>query len=581
MPGTFTSLWGLDELVLRLVRRYGLLGTAAGGGLATAAASSVLCYGVYLALGTPFTPIGVAMPIVAPLILAPMVILLLATALQRADAVERAHARALDASGLVIWEADLRAGRVSLGEKWAEFIGQANAPLRYTVAELARLVHPEDLPATVRAQMDMLKGIRAEYAAEHRVRTASGEWRWVLSRGRVTERDPASGRALRASGTNLDITERKRAEEALRRSEANLAAGQAMAHVGNWEFDLRTDELSWSDEIYRIFGREPRSFTPRFRIEYLQATHPQDRDKLQQALAHVLHTRQPHAIDHRILRQDGSERVLHVHAQILHTDASGAVTRLVGVAQDVTERKIAERDLRRLNAKLEAALRELESFSSSVSHDLRAPARAMGGFARIALDEHGAGLTEAGRRYLERIETSANAMGEMVDGLLELSRLSRQEIVRTTVDLAPIVAGVWLDLAAAEPQRSVQLHVETGLRAQGDPLLLRSLLQNLLGNARKFTRHNPQAQVWVGRRPDGGFFVRDNGVGFDMDHAGKIFEPFRRLHTESEFEGHGIGLALCAKIVERHGGRIWAESAPGAGALFGFTLEPEDASAES
>jgi PAS domain S-box-containing protein len=231
------------------------------------------------------------------------------------------------------------------------------------------------------------------------------------------------------------------------------------------------------------------------------------------------------------------------------------------------ERRVAER-----TGKLEAALAELESFSYSVSHDLRAPARAVAGFSRIVMDDHGAELPEEGRRLLARITRAGETMGAMVDGLLELSRISREEFDFRPVDLAELAAEVWRDLAAAEPGRTVELHLAPELHAEGDPVLLRNLLLNLLGNARKYTRGRPDAAAWFGCTREGEYFVRDNGVGFDMAFADRLFGAFQRLHSEREFEGHGIGLALCRRIVERHGGRIRAEAEPDKGAVFLFTL---------
>jgi PAS domain S-box-containing protein len=250
---------------------------------------------------------------------------------------------------------------------------------------------------------------------------------------------------------------------------------------------------------------------------------------------------------------------------------------------DVTSETRAMNQIRRLNAelerrvvertaKLEEALAELESFSYSVSHDLRAPARAVAGFSRVVLEDHGKALPAEGRHLLMRISRAGEAMGAMVDGLLELSRISREEAQRRPVDLAALAREVWRDLATLEPERDMALHIEGSLDAEGDPVLLTNLLLNLLGNARKYTRGRPEAAAWLGRSPQGEYYVRDNGVGFDPAHAGKLFQTFQRLHTEREFEGHGIGLALCRRIVERHGGRIRAAASPGEGATFYFSL---------
>ena len=228
--------------------------------------------------------------------------------------------------------------------------------------------------------------------------------------------------------------------------------------------------------------------------------------------------------------------------------------------------------LARTNEELTAANKDLESFSYSISHDLRAPARAMAGLTRVVVDDYGTQLPEEGRRLLLRISKAGTDMGAMVDGLLKLSQISRAELQRRPVDLAALAADVWQDLVAAEPERRVALHLNGEVRARGDPVLLRNLMINLLDNARKYAQNRPDASVWLGRRSDGAYFVRDNGVGFDMAHAAKLFDAFQRLHTSPDFHGHGIGLALCKRIVDRHGGDLWAESAVGEGATFYFTL---------
>jgi signal transduction histidine kinase len=223
----------------------------------------------------------------------------------------------------------------------------------------------------------------------------------------------------------------------------------------------------------------------------------------------------------------------------------------------------------------QALAREMESFAYSVSHDLRAPLRIVDGFANIVLEDYGARLDEIGREHIGRIVLAAGRMNAMIDALLTLARRTGRELAVEPCDLTRTARDVAEELRATEFSRKVDFSIEPDLRALGDPELLRLVLQNLLGNAFKFTARAPQARVEFGcRHTDGAdvFFVRDNGAGFDMRFADRLFGMFQRLHPADEYPGTGVGLATVQRIVRRHGGRIWAESAPGQGACFYFTL---------
>ena len=225
---------------------------------------------------------------------------------------------------------------------------------------------------------------------------------------------------------------------------------------------------------------------------------------------------------------------------------------------------------------LSEANRELESFAYSVSHDLRAPLRGIEGFSRMLGERHADGLDATGRDYLERVRKGTARMGELIDALLKLARIGRAEPGVADVDLSALAEEVAAGLADAEPGRRVEIRIQPEMHAQGDRTLLQNLLENLLGNAWKFTRGRDDARVEftcvVGDDGRDWFVVRDNGAGFDPDYANKLFKPFQRLHSQDEFPGHGIGLATVKRIIERHGGEIEAEGQTGQGAAFRFTL---------
>lgn len=230
----------------------------------------------------------------------------------------------------------------------------------------------------------------------------------------------------------------------------------------------------------------------------------------------------------------------------------------------------------RLNRELETLNHGLESFSYSVSHDLRAPLRSVNSFSQALMQDYYDQFDEQGQFYLKRIQVGCKRMAELIDALLHLSRLSQSKLEMSAVDLSGVVTEIADELARSEPERPVHFNIESGLSAKGDVRLLRLMMENLLWNAWKFTRHKPEALIEFGSVPNNGstptYFVRDNGAGFDMEFSDQLFLPFQRLHLDTEFEGTGIGLATVQRIVRRHHGKIWAEGYVDEGATFYFTL---------
>jgi light-regulated signal transduction histidine kinase (bacteriophytochrome) len=257
-----------------------------------------------------------------------------------------------------------------------------------------------------------------------------------------------------------------------------------------------------------------------------------------------------------------------------------------GTITDITERKRTEAELLQLNTRLEQrvterttelreVVRELEAFSYSVSHDLRAPLRALDGFSQALLQDHSSQLPETGQRYLKIIRESAQKMGQLIDDLLAFSRVGRQQPKLRTIDHALLVRSALQQLEPMREGRSVELRIGALPPSEGDPAMLLQVWVNLLSNALKYSRNNPAAVVEVGAQPGpegAAYFVRDNGTGFDMRYAHKLFGVFERLHRSEDFEGTGVGLAIVQRIVQRHGGSVHAEAQPGQGATFSFQL---------
>src|SRR5229473_489934 len=280
------------------------------------------------------------------------------------------------------------------------------------------------------------------------------------------------------------------------------------------------------------------------------------------------------------LRKDGQEFPVEISLSPLETEEGMLVSSAI---RDITERRLAQdkiqdlsKETERRNAELIAVNKELESFSYSVSHDLRAPLRAIDGFSLALLEDCQDRLGPAEKEHLQRVRAAAARMGQLIDDMLQLARTARCEMVHQSVDLSSLAQEIASQLQKSEPKRQARFVIAPGLTVQGDCGLLRIVLENLLGNAWKFTSRQPDARVELGsRRRDTQevYFVRDNGVGFDMRYADKLFGAFQRLHGVSEFPGTGVGLATVQRIIHRHGGRVWAEGAVGQGATFYFILE--------
>lgn len=383
-----------------------------------------------------------------------------------------------------------------------------------------------------------------------------------------------------------DITERKRIETKLHESEKNMQKAQKVAHVGSWVWHIAPNTLEWSDEMYRIFGIEKEKFTGRLSDVISTAIYPDDRQAVEASNRAVALDGKPIPLEYRIIQQDGTVRTVWAEAGELIRDEHGQPQTLTGIVQDITERKVVENRMHSLNlelerrvhertAQLEAANKELESFAYSVSHDLRAPLRALDGFSEALLAACASKLDIESLHYLDRIKEAARKMGVLVEELLNLSHIARREMNRSLVDITALAQGITDELIASFPERKVEFSIDPSMEADADFNLLKIALDNLIGNAWKFSSAKADARIEIGCDSSSGekvFFVRDNGAGFDMAYADKLFTAFQRLHGAKEFPGTGIGLATVHRIIAKHGGRIWTQASPGTGAIFYFTL---------
>ncbi|MGS5085030.1 ATP-binding protein [Hydrogenophaga sp. A37] len=379
-----------------------------------------------------------------------------------------------------------------------------------------------------------------------------------------------------------------RSQRALARSEAGLNEAQQLAGLGSWEYDLGSGRLWWSDEVYRIFEVDPALSQPSFE-RFLASVHPEDKALVQQAFDASVRDRRTYNVVHRLLLPGG--RVKYVRERGVTEYDGDRPVRSMGTVLDITEVRTAQLALKQLNDELELRVaertrelalvnRELEAFAYSVSHDLRTPLRSINGFACVLEEGEAGAMSDIGRRHLRRIQDGSRRMGQLITDLLSLAHLSRTEVRQVPVDLSELAWSVVRDLQIAEPQRVVDWHMEAGMMATADPGLMLVVLQNLLGNAWKYTSETPNARIsFTQERHEAEgvtvFCVRDNGAGFDMAYAAQLFQPFKRLHAHDEFEGSGVGLATVSRVIRRHGGEVRGEGAVGQGAAFYFTLPDE------
>ncbi|MDO8805307.1 MAG: PAS domain-containing protein [Elusimicrobiota bacterium] len=350
-----------------------------------------------------------------------------------------------------------------------------------------------------------------------------------------------------------------------------------------YDWDIK-EKVAWYGDIDGITGYPPGAF-PRTIKGWAETIHPEDKERVMAALQGHLKGAAHYLSEYRVGRKDGEWRWWSARGTALR-DERGEPYKMIGSISDITDRKRAEEDIRRLNSELEQRVaartielgninKELEAFCYSVSHDLRAPLRSIDGFSLALLEDYENKLDGEGQAHLHRIRNSAQRMGVLIDDLLKLSRVSRAEFVRERLDLSALALAVTQELQKTQPERDVECVIQEGISADGDARLLRIVMDNLIGNAWKFTGRQPAARIEfgaVGSGPGTTYFVRDNGAGFDMKYGDKLFSAFQRLHKSEDFPGTGIGLVTVQRIVARHEGRVWAEAGMGKGAAFYFTL---------
>jgi PAS domain S-box-containing protein len=474
------------------------------------------------------------------------------------------------------WRADLATQRVALSEEAASLMDlppDAEPSLQEVFAMLAGPSLPQALHV-----LDACMEQGQPFDAELELRTATGRQVWLRSVGEAV-RD-ASGKVVGIQGAHQDITLRVLMMEEIRRLNAKLEERIAE----------RTAQLSRQDALFRTLAEQaPLPFwtvdatgavtflsrawyelaggaQPQWQgMEWMDLVHPDDREAVRLNWERSAASGEPYTGTRRLRMPDGTYHTTSYRAVPVR-DELGQILLWVGTDTDITDLMANQEALRLAN-------RQLESFSYSVSHDLQSPLQRIGSYARLLRDELAPLPEGRAHHYLSRIQANADEMAQLIQGLLALAHVSEVEIIRTPVNVSDISTEILQRLQSDDPQRRVRWRVDPGMTAVGDVRLVRSVLENLIGNAWKFSSRAPLADVNVGAADEPGvFYVKDNGAGFDMAYADRLFGTFQRLHSPDEFPGTGIGLATVARAVSRHGGRVWARSAPGEGATFFFTL---------
>jgi PAS domain S-box-containing protein len=492
----------------------------------------------------------------------------------------RVLAEAQEVSRMGNWSIDLPMGSVVWSQALFPILGFNPASDPATVENFMLSVHPDDRARVNQTIQEHLQGTDGEMRVlEHRVVTPAGI-RFVETRARLSCHQ--RGQPVRLFGTTMDVTERVVASQAVTDLKDMLEQAETVALLGSWAADAETQRLNVSAQLFRNLGLQP-SARPPTDAQYLDRIHPDDRPGVVADMERIRAGGPPEDFVFRTNPDHGEVRWMRRTARRVDRSAEGLKPRYIGTLLDITESVQAEEKLRRVNLELEQrvaertaqlsqANQELEAFSYTVSHDLKAPLRGIDGYSQLLVEEYGDRLDEEGQSFVRRIRQGVQQMGELIADLLEYSRMERRDMATGPVAIRPLVQAILEGHDADIRRQGAQVHVELedfslALDREGMAVVMR----NLIGNALKFSRDRQPPRIEIGSRQDGGsrlLWVRDNGVGFDMKYHDRMFGIFQRLHRAEEFPGTGVGLALVAKAVQRMGGRVWAESVPGAGATF-------------
>jgi PAS domain S-box-containing protein len=495
---------------------------------------------------------------------------------RRAEDWQRRYETAILANRQVFYDLDIATGLVVWAGACEAILGRAAAELG-TFEDWANLVHPEDRPSVL-AAVDNALASNSDVRLVYRILRHDGASIWLEDSAYLMF--DQQGRAQRMTGFVVDVTERVLAEQERRRQEERFRLAAAVMNGFVWEWNLETGHVWRSHGLHGLSGYSADELG-QTADDWFALMHPDDSMSLDFTVIADSYER-----EYRVRHRDGRWIIVWDRA-VTQRDEHGRAVRLVGAAVDITDRHHSAEEIRRLNMELERRVlertgelvrtnRELEAFSYSVSHDLRAPLRHIAGFADLLQQRAAGKLDPQSHRYLSHVLDASARMGELLDRLLDLSHLGRATLKLQPVDPSALVRELANEFAAQHPQRAIEWRIDSVPAVTADPSLLRVVLSNLLHNAVKYTGSRSTAVIeFRGRRRPGDaveFELEDNGVGFDMRYADRLFGVFERLHPADQFEGWGVGLASVQRIVARHGGTVAGVGEPGRGARFTVTL---------
>ncbi|AFC99194.1 putative PAS sensor signal transduction histidine kinase [Methanocella conradii HZ254] len=509
------------------------------------------------------------------------------------------------------WALNLKTNNFTWSDEIFRIFGFNPQEFQPTMEWFNAHVHPADMKL-FRKSLNMALCENKLFYIDMRVIRPDGSIKyvnWVADR--CTRDDVGNPKML--FGILQDITERKNFEETIRKGSDLLAMAQSIAHIGNWEMDIKTKKIQWSDEVFRIFGYDPGDFHPNVHWIVYHA-HKDDKDMVLGAIESAIKENKLFNIDYRIVTLDGVVKYVNFMADRIEKDSEGKPASIFGIIQDITERKnaeiamrkaqdelemkVAERtaELEKANAamkeeinerkKIESALdkerlelkrsnEELEQFAYIASHDLQEPLRMVNQYVQLLAKRYKGKLDPSADEYIKFVVDGTARMRQMIVDLLEFSRVGTKEKPLEPTNLEEVISQVTTNLSVAIDESGAKVTHATMPVVMADFTQIMHVFQNLVGNAIKFRKEGVPPEVHIGAEKKGDewvFSVSDNGIGIDPKYFNKLFIIFQRLNSASQYKGNGIGLAICKKIVERHGGRIWVESTPGVGTTFYFTL---------